>query len=120
MITKEEFIKYISLYQKFDESVERLEKSITGRNDIYFIFETDWCEAVGKMLDTFLDSHFTDSGIDCINYFLFETVDDKATYVKQEGDMFNEEKEIRYPLNTIDELWNFLLTDVKAYFKNAN
>ena len=105
MITKEEFIKYISLYQKFNESVERLEKSITGRNDMYFIYETDWCEAVGKMLDTFLDSHFT-------NY--------KAAYVKQEEDMFNEEKEIRYPLDTMDELWSFLQTDIKAYFKNAD
>ena len=33
---------------------------------------------------------------------------------------FNEEKEIRYPLDTTDELWNFLQTDIKAYFKNAN
>ena len=120
MITKEEFIKYISLYQKFNESVERLEKSITGRNDMYFIYETDWCEAVGKMLDTFLDSHFTNYGVDWICYFLFEDVDDKAAYVKQEEDMFNEEKEIRYPLDTMDELWSFLQTDIKAYFKNAD
>jgi hypothetical protein len=119
MITKEEFVKYISSYQKFGESVERLEKSITGKNNIYFIFETDWCEAVGKMLDVFLDSNFTDYGIDWISYFLWEDVNDKAAYVKQEEDMFNEEKEIRYPLDTIDELWDFLLTDKKLYFKNA-
>ena len=31
----------------------------------------------------------------------------------------NEEKEIRYPLGTIEELWDFLLTDIKAYFKNV-
>ena len=33
--------------------------------------------------------------------------------------MFNEEKEIRYSLESADELWDFLQTDVKAYFKNA-
>ena len=118
MITKEEFVKFISSYQKFDKGVQRLEKSIFGRN-IYSIFESDWCEAVGRMLDTFLDSHFTDTGIDWISYYLWEDVDDKAAYVKQDKDMFNEEKQIRYPLDTIDELWNFLLTDKTLYFKNV-
>ena len=106
--------------EEFKKAVERLETAISGKNRCYFIFETDWCEAVGKMLDTFLDSHFTNYGVDWICYFLFEDVDDKAAYVKHEGDMFNEEKEIRYPLDTTDELWDFLLTDKKLYFKDAS
>ena len=120
MITKEEFIKFIQSYQEFENSVDRFDKAITGKSYPSILYETKWYEAVGKMLDSFLDSHFTDYGIDWICYFLFEDVNDKAAYIKQEGDMFNEEKEIRYSLESADELWNFLLTDVKAYFKNAN
>ena len=119
MITKEEFYKFISSCQEFYNGLERFEKAITGKKFTCNLLETDWGDAVGKMLDAFLDSHFTDYGIDWICYFLFENVDDKAAYVKQEGDMFNEEKEIRYPLDTIDELWDFLLTDKKSYFKNV-
>ena len=120
MITKEEFIKFIQSYQEFENSVDRFDKAITGKSYPSILFETKWYEAVGRMLNSFLDSHFTDYGIDWICYFLFEDVDDKAAYIKQEGDMFNEEKEIRYSLESADKLWNFLLTDVKAYFKNAN
>ena len=120
MIAKEEFIKFIQSYIEFQESIDNFDKAITGKNHPTILFETKWYEAVGKMLDSFLDSHFTDYGIDWICYFLFEDVNDKAAYIKQEGDMFNEEKEIRYSLESADELWNFLLTDVKAYFKNAN
>lgn len=119
MITKEEFTKYIDAYREFEAAIERLEKLISGRNRCYFIYETDWCEAVGKMLDGFLDSHFTESGIDWIFYYLFEDVDDKAAYVTEEGDMFKDPEEVRYPLTTLDELWDFLLTDKKLYFKNV-
>lgn len=119
MITKELFIKFIQSYIEFQESVDNFDKAITGKNYPTILFETKWYDAVGKMLDSFLDSHFTDRGIDWIFYFLFEDVDDKAAYIKQEGDMFNEEKEIRYSLESADELWNFLLTDKKLYFKNV-
>ena len=119
MIAKEEFIKFIQSYQEFENSVDRFDKAITGKSYPSILYETKWYEAVGRMLNSFLDSHFTDYGIDWICYFLFEDVDDKAAYVKQEGDMFNEEKEIRYSLESADELWDFLLTDKKLYFKNV-
>ena len=120
MITKEDFTKFIQSYIEFQESIDKFDMAITGKNHPTILFETNWYEAVGRMLDSFLDSHFTDCGIDWIIYFLFEDVDDKAAYVKQDKDMFNEEKEIRYPLDTTDELWSFLQTDIKAYFKNAD
>ena len=119
MITKENFIKFIQSYIEFQESIDNLDKAITGKNYPTILFETKWYDAVGKMLDSFLDSHFTEYGIDWIFYFLFEDTDNKAAYIKQEGDMFNEEKEIRYSLESADELWNFLLTDKKLYFKNV-
>lgn len=119
MITKGEFIKFIQSYIEFQDSVDNFDKAITGKSYPSILFETKWYEAVGRMLDSFLDSHFTDYGIDWICYFLFEDVNDKAAYIKQEGDMFNEEKEIRYSLESADELWDFLLTDKKLYFKNV-
>ena len=120
MITKEEFVKFITEFQFFNKAIDKIEEALTGRPYSCTLFESDWVASVEKMLDVFIESHFTDKGIDWICYFLFENVDDKAAYVKQEGDMFNEEKEIRYPLDTIDELWDFLLTDKKLYFKDAN
>lgn len=119
MINKEEFIKFVQSYIEFQESIDNFDKAITGKNYPSILFETKWYDAVGKMLDSFLDSHFTNYGIDWIFYFLFEDTNDKAAYIKQEGDMFNEEKEIRYSLESADELWDFLQTDIKAYFKNV-
>ena len=50
---------------------------------------------------------------------MFEDIEDKLVTVKQDKDIFNEEKEIEYHLNSLEELWDFLLTDKKAYFKNV-
>lgn len=119
MINKEEFIKFIQSYIEFQESIDNFDKAITGKNHPTILFETKWYNAVGKMLDSFLDSHFTDYGIDWICYFLFEDVNDKAAYIRQGKDIFNEEREIRFPLDTLDELWEFLLTDKNLYFKNG-
>ena len=119
MITKEEFTKFISNHQIFDRGIERFEKAITGKNYTCNLIETDWGEAVGYMLDSFLESHFTEKGCDWIYYYLFEDVEDHKVIVKKEADMFNVEEEIEYHLNSIDELWKFLLTDKKLYFKNA-
>lgn len=119
MINKENFIKFIESYQEFENGINKLDMAITGRNYPTILFECGWYDSVGKMLDTFLDSHFTEEGTDLIEYYLWENVEDKAVYIKQDKDIFNEEKEIRYPLNTLDELWDFLLTDKKLYFKNV-
>lgn len=119
MINKENFIKFIESYQEFENGINKLDMAITGRNYPTIVFECGWYDSVGKMLDAFLNGHFTEKGIDWIFYFLFEDTNDKAAYINQEGDMFNEEKEIRYSLESADELWDFLLTDKKLYFKNV-
>lgn len=117
MITEEKFIRAIAKYNEFTKGVEALSQVVCDSK--YSIYETKWIDAVGQIFDIFVDSNFTDKGADWIFYYLFEDPDDKAAYVKQEEDMFNEEKEIRYPLNTVEELWNFLLTDKNLYFKNV-
>lgn len=119
MITEETFKTFIKYYEDFSEGIERFDMSITGKSYPTILFETDWAEAVGKMLDIFLDSNFTDEGADLVAYYLWEDVEDKAVYIKQDKDIFDEEKEIRYPLDTLDGLWNFLITDKKLYFKNV-
>ena len=117
MITKEEFIKYLTQYQIFDKGLERISEALSGSRYGIPIFECDWAEAVGIMLDTFIDSHFTEKGSDWIMYFLFEDVDDKKVIFAEE-DIFGE-KEKEYHLNSLDELWDFLLTDKKKYFKDG-
>lgn len=117
MITKEEFVKYISSYQEFDKAVERLETAISGKNKCYFIFETDWCEAVGRMLDIFLDSHFTKDGSELITWWLWEDVD-KIIYEKVDPDLFNGETELEYNIENFDNLWNYMIKHKKNYFRN--
>jgi len=119
MISKELFVKYLKQYQRFDAAFERIEEALMGKRYSSNLFESDWYDSVGSMLDLFLESHFTEDGVDWIYYYLFEDVDDKAAYITKDKDMFNEEKEIRYPLDTIDELWDFLQSDKKLYFKNV-
>lgn len=120
MITKEEFTKYLTQYQIFEKAIDRLSEALSGSKYGLPLFETDWGEAVGEMLDTFIDSHFTIDGADWITYYLFEDIEDKLVEITKPADMFNKEKKIEYHLNSLDELWDFLLTDKELYFKNAD
>ena len=109
MISKEEFVTFINSYQEFEKSVDRFDKAITGKSYSTILFESDWYDSVGRMLDIFINSHFSEEAEDWIYYFLWEDIEDKAAYVD----------DVKYPLKTIDELWEFLLTDKKLYFKNV-
>lgn len=115
MLTKTEFADYITEYLKFEEGVDKL-SNLLGNIPLY---ESNLYGNVGKMLDLFLDSHFTEEGVDWVCYYLWENVDDKYVKITKPKDIFNEEEEIEYHLNTLDDLWNFLLTDKERYFKNV-
>lgn len=115
MITKEEFCKFINNYLEFSNSIEKIGEVITGKK--YSLYEIDWIDAVGKMVDCFVDSHFTEQGGDWIFYWLWESVEDKKVII-DDKDMFGDKKK-EYHLNSIDELWDFLLTDTKRFFKNV-
>ena len=119
MIIKEEFTEYILNYQAFEQAVSRMEEAFCGRPYGCNLFECDWVNSVGQMLDIFIESHFTEKGADWIYYYLFENVEDKRVVITKEADLFKEKEEVEYHLNSIDELWEFLLTDKKLYFKNA-
>ena len=119
MISKEQFVKFITEFQFFNKAIDKIEEALTGRPYSCTLFESDWVTSVEKMLDIFIESHFTDEGVDWICYYLFETIEDKRVIVTKEADLFKEKEEVEYHLNSIDELWDFLLTDTKLYFKNV-
>ncbi len=121
MITKEELKKFLDRYSKFDQAVIRLGEAVSGKSYPYStnLFETDWYTYVSEMYDIFLESHFTDKGIDWVNYYFLEDIDDHLVTINISADLFNKEQEVEYHLNSVDELWDFLMTDKKLYFKDA-
>ena len=121
MITKEQLSEFLDRYSKFDKAVIRMGEAVSGKSYPYStdLFETDWYTHVSEMYDIFLESHFTDEGIDWINYYFFEDIEDHLVTVTISADLFNKEHEVEYHLNSVDELWDFLMTDKKLYFKDA-
>jgi hypothetical protein len=121
MITKEELNKFLDQYSKFDKAVIRMGEAISGKSYPYStdLFETDWYNIVNEMFYTFLESHFTEAGIDWVTYYFFEDIEDHLVTVTISADLFDKEHEVEYHLNSIDELWDFLMTDKKLYFKDA-
>jgi hypothetical protein len=117
MITKEEFKNYIESYQIFSNGLERFSEALSGSKHGVSIFECDWAEAVGKMLDCFLDSHFTETGVDTITWWMFEDVD--HIIVQTVTDLFNDKSEIKYNVNNIEDLWNYMIKFKEDNFKNV-
>ena len=70
MISKELFVKFLTKYQTFNEAFERIEEALMGKKYSSNLYESDWYDSVGAMLDLFLESHFTDDGQDLINTYL--------------------------------------------------
>ena len=121
MITKEQLSEFLDRYSKFDKAVIRMGEAISGKSYPYStdLFETDWYNIVNEIFYTFLESHFTEAGIDWITYYFFEDIEDHLVTVTISADLFNKEHEVEYHLNSVDELWDFLMTDKKLYFKDA-
>lgn len=117
MISKELFVKFLKQYQTFNKAFERIEKAIMGRPYSSNMYESDWYESVGYMLDLFLESHFNEYGCDLINAYLFE--DCKEFWVNKDKTLFEDEKEEHYVYNTLEELYDVLLKFKKDYFLNV-
>lgn len=118
MITKEQFIKFITEYKNFDEAIDRIDQAVSGRNWGLNLFECDWYNSVGIMLDTFLDSHFTNDGCDLVTWWLFEDVDKLITQ-KVNPDLFNGESEIEYDVEDIEALWDYIQKYKNDYLLNG-
>ena len=117
MITKELFVNFLEQYQRFNAAFERIEEALMGRKYSSNLYESDWCEAVGYMLDIFLKSHFTEEGQDLINAYLFE--DCKEFWINKDKTLFEDEKEEHYKYNSLEELYNIMLKFKSDYFLNV-
>ena len=72
MLSKKLFVEFLTQYQIFNSAFERIEEALMRKKYSSNLFESDWYESVGNMLDLFLESHFTEEGRDLINAYLFE------------------------------------------------
>ena len=118
MITKEIFVDYLTNAIKFDKAVNRLEEAISGKPYGCDLYESDWCLAESNMLDLFLRGWFNVQGLDLIYWWMYESVD-KVITQKVDSDLFNGESEINYDVESIDDLWNYLVRYKNDYFLNA-
>ena len=112
MINKEEFINFVKSYEIFENGVNRLNGYLHSN-----LWECEWVDAVGKMWDDFMYSHFTEEGCDLINWWKFEDVDHIITQTITPDLFLCEKSEIEYDVNDIEDLWNYLIKFSSDYFK---
>lgn len=117
MITKELFVKFLSQYQIFNAAFERIEEALMGRKYNSNLYESDWYDSVGTMLDLFLESHFTDNGQDLIDAYLFE--DCREFWINKDKTLFEDKKEEHYEFNSLEELYDVMLKFKNDYFLNG-
>lgn len=101
-ISKEQFLQFIDLVKKEDNFINTL---YNLNIDIFNCeIATDYY-LVGNIL---LNTNFTASGVDLIEWWLYEDVENKEIYEKDGP---------TYTLNTAEELWNYLIKYKMDYFK---
>ena len=100
------FKEYLDNYNKFDDAIDRISKTIIGKphGEIY-LFDSDWYEAVSNMFDIFIKTHFTETGVELINAYMFENLGGRKLLI-YEKDPFEGKREII--IDNVDKLWNYL------------
>lgn len=101
-ISKEQFLQFIDLVKKEDNFINTLHN--LNIDIINCEIATDYY-LVGNIL---LNTNFTASGVDLIEWWLYEDVENKEIYEKDGP---------TYTLNTAEELWNYLIKYKMDYFK---
>ena len=56
MISKEDFFKYLTEFQTFEQAIDRIEIAISGSKYGCNLWESDWYGNVSEMLDIFIDN----------------------------------------------------------------
>ncbi|MGN0966731.1 MAG: hypothetical protein ACI4OP_03965 [Candidatus Coprovivens sp.] len=103
MITKEQFIKVISLSQDYEKEVDKwCDFGIT-------IYDMPISEIHGQLFDIFLENLFTVDGVDWINWWLYERI---SPISPEPLKAYNEDGSI-IPTETVEDLWEL----VKDYRK---
>lgn len=118
MITKKEFINFIESYETFENGINRIIETLSGGKSYTIdLWGCNWVDAVCKMWDNFIYSHFTEAGCDLINWWKFEDVN-HIIYQKVDSDLFNEVSKIEYNINKLEDLWSYMIKYKKDYFLN--
>ena len=114
MITKELFLKFLEQYQRFNTAFERIEEALMGNKYHSNLYESDWYDSVGYMLDIFLESHFTKDGCDLINDYLFGNCTE--FWITKDNE---DEKEEHYEYYSLGGLYDVMLKFKNDYFLNV-
>ena len=118
-MTFENFEDTINSFKTFEDAIRRISYSLSGTKYMVELFESDWYTAVDRMLDSFIDSYFTEEGKDLIYSFLFDSLEGEwgvTLWEVKEKDIFRKEKEkIEINLTTLKELWDYLHKDSDIY-----
>ena len=101
MLTKELFEQYLKNWKVYDKCIDKINEVLNGRCSSG-LYESEWNNAVGIMLDTFISSHFTEEGCDLINAYLFE-----PPLTIYEEDIFGKKK---IDIMDLDTLWKYLIS----------
>lgn len=102
MVTKEEFLRLISDFQKWDKRIDEVEKVLN-----FCPLNIDWVEYSGRLFDTTLSILFEEDAVDDINWWLFERP------MFPPGPKMWDENGNEIPTETLEDLWNI----VKDYRK---
>lgn len=101
MITKEDFVKLIEDYKKWDKQMDKV-CDVLGAN----MYELDWISYTSILFDTTIDLLFTEEARDDISWWLWE----KAG----RSDMKMWDKDgVEIPTETIDDLWELVKNNRK-------
>lgn len=103
MINKEQFIELIEEYQKWSTRLEEVETILNAH-----LFECDWITYTFKLFDEILELNFNGSGIDTINWWLYEKNGDVNMKM-----WWNNETKEEIPTDSIEDLWNIVKDDRK-------
>ena len=113
MINKKEFINFVKSYEIFENGVNCFSECLHSDG----LWECEWIDAVSRMWDQFMYSHFTEEGSDLINWWKFEDVD-HIIWQKTDPDLFNGKSEIEYNVNELEDLWDYLIKYKENYLLN--
>ena len=102
MITFNHFEEAIKIIQEFSQEIDKFEEM--G----YYIAEMPIVDMTSQLLDVFIKSHFTEKGTDLVYWWLYENVEKVITLENNE----------KVYIETLEDLWDFMITDKDTYFNN--
>lgn len=98
MIDKENFVRVMAEYNNWNSRVHQV-ADVLGLD----LLGSDWIEYTHYLFQDFIESQFNETGVDWINWWLFE----KPNFSEEEAKAWDSEHN-EIPTNTIDDLWNII------------